>query len=172
MALPKENRTDKVTTVEAAIGKMSSQELGALPNLDAEDFKIFGTLIQHFAFIDLNLRRALEIFQMAKMLPENAAKQYPDLQDAALTDAVIEVVKGMDAKAEGTDVSLTWLDVISKCRGYRNLVGHFAAKRFPNADVYVFASKSDRGARKVLGDSHPFLKRHVLLTFCLRHHAP
>jgi hypothetical protein len=35
MALPKENRTDKVTVIEAAIGKMSPQELGALPNLDA-----------------------------------------------------------------------------------------------------------------------------------------
>jgi hypothetical protein len=30
-------------------------------------------------------------------------------------------------------------------------VGHFAGKRFPNQDVYVFASKSDRDARKVLG---------------------
>ena len=138
--------------VEAAIGKMSPQELGALPNLDVEDFKLFGTLIQHFAFIDLNLRRALELFQMAKMLPEKTAKQYPDIQDAALTEAVIEIVKGMDAKAEGIDSSLMWLEVISKCRGYRNLVGHFAAKRFPNADVYVFASKSDRDARKALGD--------------------
>jgi hypothetical protein len=30
-------------------------------------------------------------------------------------------------------------------------VGHFAGKRFPNQDVYVFASKSDWDARKVLG---------------------
>jgi len=47
---------------------------------------------------------------------------------------------------------MTWLEVISKCRGYRNIVSHFAAKRFPNEDVYIFASKSDRDARQVLGD--------------------
>jgi hypothetical protein len=47
--------------------------------------------------------------------------------------------------------ALSWLEVISKTRGYRNLVGHFAGKRFPGHDVYVFASKSDKDARKVLG---------------------
>jgi hypothetical protein len=66
MALPRENRTAKVIAVEAAIKKMSPQELAALPGLDGEDFKVFGTLIQHFCFIDLNLRRALELFAISK----------------------------------------------------------------------------------------------------------
>ena len=46
MALPREDRTAKVIAVEEAIKKMSPQELVALPGLDAEDFKVFGTLIQ------------------------------------------------------------------------------------------------------------------------------
>jgi hypothetical protein len=33
----------------------------------------------------------------------------------------------------------------------RNVVGHFAGKRFPNHDVYVFACKSEKDARKVFG---------------------
>ena len=45
MALPNENRTAKVVAVEQAIGKMSPQELAALPALDASDFRVFGTLI-------------------------------------------------------------------------------------------------------------------------------
>lgn len=60
-------------------------------------------------------------------------------------------MKGMDAKVEDIPTALTWLEGISKTRKYRNLVGHFAGKRFPNQDVLVFASKSDRDARKVLG---------------------
>jgi hypothetical protein len=48
MALPRENRTANVIAVEEAIKKMSPQELAALPCLDGEDFKVFGTLIQHF----------------------------------------------------------------------------------------------------------------------------
>jgi hypothetical protein len=35
----------------------------------------------------------------------------------------------MDAEAEDKPTALTWLEVISKTRGYRNLVGHFAGKR-------------------------------------------
>ncbi len=153
MALPKENRTEKVITVEEVMKKMSPQELAALPGLDGEDFKVFGTFIKHFCFIDLNLRRALELFAISKMLPKSAANRYQDLPDSRLTEALIEIVKGMDAKVEDIPMALTWLEVISKTRKYRNLVGHFAGKRFPNHDVYVFASKNDRDARKVLSRS-------------------
>ena len=52
-------------------------------------------------------------------------------------------------------MALTCLEGISKARDNRNLVGHFAGKRFPNQGVYVFASKSDRDAQKVLGRSLP-----------------
>jgi hypothetical protein len=159
MALPRENKTEKVTNVQEAVAKMSPQEIGALPGLDDEDFRLFGTLVQHFSFIDLNLRRALEIFHLAKRLPEKAAKSYPDIPDAELTDVMTEIVKVMDAQVEPIEESLTWLEAISRCRGFRNLVGHFAAKRYPNADVYVFASKSERDARRVMGAS--LSKHHV-----------
>jgi|SRR5208337_2100284 len=151
MALPREDRTAKVIAIEEAIKKMSPQELAALPGLDGEDFKVFGTLVQHFCFIDLNLRRALELFAISKMLPKSTANRYQDLPDSKLTEALIEIVKGMDAKAEDIPTALTCLEGISKARRCRNLVGHFAGKRFPNQDVYVFASKSDPDARKVLG---------------------
>jgi hypothetical protein len=62
MALPHEIRTAKVIEVENSIKKMSPQEVAALPGLDGEDFMVIGMLIQHFCFIDLNLRRALEVF--------------------------------------------------------------------------------------------------------------
>ena len=89
MALPREDRTAKVIAVEEAIKKMSPQELAALPGLDGEDFKVFGTLIQHFCFIDLNLRRALELFAISKMLPKSIANRYQDLPDSKLTEALI-----------------------------------------------------------------------------------
>ncbi len=153
MALPRDTRTTKVIEVNEAVKKMSPTELEALPNLDDDDFKVFGTLIQHFCFIDLNLRRALEIFSISKTLPKSAQKLYPDLADSKLTEALIEIVKGMDATREDIQTALNFLEVISKARSYRNLVGHFAGKRFPNKDVYVFASKSDKDARTVLGYS-------------------
>jgi hypothetical protein len=70
MALPREKRTPKVDAIDAAIKKMSLQEFTALPGLERGDFEAFGTLIQHFCFIDLNLRRALEVFASSKKLPK------------------------------------------------------------------------------------------------------
>ena len=164
MALPNENRTAKTDAVEAAIKKVGPKDLVALPGLDGDDFKVFGTLIQHFCFIDLILRRALELFELSQMLPETAKKLYPNLPDAKLTETLVEIVNAMDAKAEDKPAALTWLEVISKTRGYRNLVGHFAGKRFPGHDVYVFASKSDKDARKVLGFGLAEHRVHTVVT--------
>jgi hypothetical protein len=45
MALPSEIKTDKVMTAQAAVKKTSGQEIGALPALDSEDLRPFGTVI-------------------------------------------------------------------------------------------------------------------------------
>ena len=148
MALPREIRTSKVIEVETAIKKMSPQEIAALPGLDDDDFKVFGTLIQHFCFIDLNLRRALEMFVKSKMLLE---KRYSKLTNSKLTETLIDIVTRLDGTVEDIPMAIGFLDGLSKARGNRNLVGHFAGKRFPNHDVYVFASKNDKDAMKVLG---------------------
>ncbi len=148
MALPREIRTAKVIEVDEAIKKMSPQKLSALPSLDEDDFKVFGALIHHFCFIDLNLRRAPEVFAIAKMLPKSVTNRYRNLPDSELAEVLIKIVQGMDATVEDIPTALTFLEGISKARGNRNLVGHFAGKRFPNKDVYVFVSKSDKDARK------------------------
>lgn len=61
----------------------------------------------------------------------------------------------MDPNVEDLEEALFRLEEIGRCRTYRNLINHFAGKRYSNEDVYVFASKSDRDARKVLGKSLP-----------------
>jgi hypothetical protein len=43
---------------------MSPQQKGDLPSLDGEDFRLFGAISQQYCFIDLNLRRALELMHI------------------------------------------------------------------------------------------------------------
>lgn len=157
MALPNELRAEKVVAVQQAMSKMSPDEIGALPPLDADDFQMFGALGQTYCFIDLNLRRAIEVLHHAKRLSREDIKQYPHYSDAALTGVVMRAVKSMDPKAENLEETLFRLGEIEHCRSYRNLVSHFAGKRFPNEDVLVFASKSDKDARRVMGKT---LKLH------------
>jgi hypothetical protein len=151
MVLPKEMKTEKVMAINAAITKMTPQELAALPQLDADDFRLFGIIAQTYCFIDLNLRRALEVMKLAKRLPSEHVKRYPNYSDAELAGILKQTVQAMDPKTERHEESLLRLEEIDRCRSYRNLLSHFAGKRYPGEDVYVFASKSERDARKVLG---------------------
>jgi hypothetical protein len=150
MALPKSNPNAVTEAVAAEVDKMSSEELAALPDLDAGDFQVIGTLIQTFGFMDFNLRRALEVFDKAKLIPKDYQKLYPNLPDAKLTEALGDIIGGMGDDEE-TKETLLWLQVIDQTRLNRNLVGHFAGKRYNGQDVYVFASKSFKDAKKVFG---------------------
>jgi hypothetical protein len=151
MALPREYLTDKMIELNKRISKMSPTELGALPPLTPEDNEMVGMFIQNFNFIDLNLRRALEIFEIGKILPTHARKTYPDIQDSKLAGIAIEVIAVMNPSVEDVSNAKERLTEIDYGRRVRNLLGHFAAKRFPGEEVFVFASKSARDARKALG---------------------
>jgi len=151
MALPKSVDTAKVRAVSEAIDKMTAQEIATLPGLDDEDLRLFGAISQYYCFIDLNLRRALEIMHLAKRLPVEHVAKYPNYTDALLTDVLRGSFEKMDGKIDALQEILFRLEEIGRCRAYRNLLAHFAGKRYPNEDVYVFASKSNKDARQALG---------------------
>jgi hypothetical protein len=148
MALPDEVLTEKVVSIGKEIDQMSAEQIAALPTLLGSDFRLFGKITQCFCFIDLNLRRALEVFHLAGLLPEKWKKEYPRIRDASLTEALADVVRALDPKVEPVAETLTWLEAISKFRGFRNLAGHSAARGHPEADVYVFANKNPDDAKR------------------------
>jgi len=151
MAMPKEYRTAKVIEVEAALAKMTSEQKAALPSLVGGDYRLIGKIVQNFCFVDLHLRRALAVFHEAKLIPEPHAKGYPDYQDTNLTTVLADTLKALKPPPADLETVLTFLEAILKMRGYRNLVSHTAGKRFPNADVLVFAGKNERDAQKAMG---------------------
>ncbi|HVQ69414.1 MAG TPA: hypothetical protein VMT08_18135 [Bradyrhizobium sp.] len=154
MALPDEISSEKVDAISEALSKKAGDEIAALPELEGVDFRCFGRLIQCFCFVDLNLRRALEVFHLAGKLPEKWKKDYPKIPDGFLTEALSDVVRTLDPKSEPIEETLIWLTAISKFRSFRNLAGHAAAKRYPNEDVYIFANKNTGDAKKA-GQSLP-----------------
>lgn len=154
MALPDEITNDKIAAISEQLGKMSSQEIGALPDLEGTDLRCFGRLIQSFCFVDLNLRRAIEVFELAGKLPNKWKKDYPKINDAALTEVLADSVRTLDPNCEPIEETLTWLSAISKFRSFRNLAGHAAAKRYPNENVFIFANKNSGDAKRA-GQSLP-----------------
>lgn len=165
MVLPGDNPNAATAAVEAEIKKMGPKDLAALPDLDGADLQLIGTLIQYFSFMDFNLRRALETFHTEKMMPKEYVKLWPvSLPDSKLTEALAAIVKEMDPEKEEIEESLIWIQVIDSTRLKRNLVGHFAGKRYNGHDVYVFASKSYKDAKKVLGAGLAEHEVHIVVT--------
>jgi len=148
MAIPKEHRTEKVEKVRAEMDKMSPEQLQALPPLENSDLLVFGAIVQHYCFIDFNLRGAIEIFRAGQVLLPEFLKSYPDYTDTKLSEVVKASVQ--THQQLGNEEALARLDAISGWRPVRNLLSHFAGKRFPNEDVIVFVCKSERDARQVL----------------------
>jgi hypothetical protein len=61
-------------------------------------------------------------------------------------------------EAEEAVLSLDWSDAnrralnqIAERRGLRNLIAHFAVRRFPNDDAFLFFTKSDRDFKRLYG---------------------
>jgi hypothetical protein len=151
MALPPEYLTPKMEATREKLSNLHLSELIALPPLTPEDNEMIGAFIQHFNFIDLNLRRAIEIFSLANLLPVKAVKKYPNVSDGELADIAKTVFQQMDPATENIEHGTQVLDAISHVRKYRNLMGHFAAKRFPGEDVIVFAGNRQLDAERTLG---------------------
>ena len=148
MALPVEINTDKVATISEALGKMSGAEIAALPDLEGTDLRCFGRLIQCFCFIDLNLRRAIEVFELAGKIPEKWKKDYPKFPDGALTEVLSDIVRTLDPNSEPIEVTITWLTTISKFRGFRNLAGHAACQAISKRRRLRFRKQKFRGCKK------------------------
>ena len=157
MALPNEHRTESVTRVQNLISKMSDKEIRELPPLTRDDREMVGNLIQTYNFIDLNLRRALEIFNIAGIFPTSL--KYDNVRDSELSEIVSDIISKNDAGSEDIAASVENLKIISYCRTYRNLVAHFSAKRFPGEEVLIFATKNEHDAQRILG--RKLRKHHV-----------
>jgi hypothetical protein len=156
MVLPREYPTLETEVIQKKIAALTPEEFGALPPLLEKDLVFMGVFIQLYNTFDFNLRRALEIFLLAHMLPVHLERKYDKFRDNELTSAVSEVVANMAPALEDIALTTKRLAAVEEGRSFRNLIGHFAAKRFPGEPVYVFVGKNDRDAKsKLRGELRP-----------------
>jgi hypothetical protein len=100
--------------------------------------------IVHYSHIDFYLLQINEVYDKRNLLPEKwKGKQ----EKMAIGDAETAVAAGPD----WTDNHLLALQRIREFRKTRNLMAHFAVKRFPNEDAFLFLANNERDFKKVLG---------------------
>jgi hypothetical protein len=113
------------------------------PMLKESDYPQFGKIIVLFSYIDVSIRRIVEAAGNAGSLGDTWKGRVRKLNISEADEAVLSL--------DWSDPNRMALNQIVERRGLRNLIAHFAVRRFPNDDAYLFFTKSDRDFKRLYG---------------------
>jgi hypothetical protein len=126
------------------VEKSAATDLAGWPMLNEKDYVLVGALVVLFSYIDLNLRRVVEVFDQAELLSPQWQGKTANLNAAK----VAEVIQSLACWDEAGRRALA---KIEELRSFRNLVAHFAVRRFPADDAFLFLAKSASDFKRQFG---------------------
>src|ERR1700691_3732403 len=112
MTLPPSYRSPEIDRLAALVWQISATELFKFPHLSHDVVLMLGAFIQYYNFIDLNLRRSIEVFSAANILPLDFQKRHLKLPASELVAAAKSAVQIMDAVVEDIPEALGKFDEI------------------------------------------------------------
>lgn len=140
LALPPNKESARTRRLQDILDRVETHVAFAeWPKLEEADIQLIGRLVYLFNFIEMNLRRMVEAYQEYGLLELKGRAQELHIGDVEKT------VQEMIAWPEN---ELLGLKQLAYFRTVRNLVAHFAAKRFPNDDAFLFIAKSEKDFRR------------------------
>jgi len=144
MALPKNSDTPRGEELRKIL-QAAESSMRDWPQPNKNDIVIIGGIVVLFSYVDFNLRRLVEVFHYANLLPEEWKSKVSKLDSSQLARAVWET----NVWAGPADVAA--LKELEELRLLRNLVAHFMVRRFPNDDAYLFVTKSAKDYKRAFG---------------------
>ena len=144
MALPKNSETPRLRELQKIVDQSTESGWVDWPSRKESDYTNFGKIIVLFSHMDVNIRRIVEAAEHAGVLREPWTGKVRKLN---ITDAEAAVVSLPD----WSEANKTALAQITERRGLRNLIAHFAVRRFPDDDAFLFFTKSDRDFKRLNG---------------------
>jgi hypothetical protein len=145
VALPNTISTDRGKYLQAILVGASPEILIEWPMPTKEDLALIGSVIVLYSYIDFNLRRFVEVLEKANVLPGRWRGK-----TAKMSIGDVETI--IHAMPDWAPNNLLAFRRIKEFRKTRNLMAHFAVRRFPNEDAFVFVTKSARDFKQVLGE--------------------
>jgi hypothetical protein len=144
MALPKNSETPRLRYLQNIVNQATDSGWADWPTPKESDYTQFGKIIVLFSYMDVNIRRIVEAAEHAGVLKAPWTGRVRKLNITEAEEAVLSL-------PDWSEPNKTALGQITERRGLRNLVAHFAVRRFPNDDAFLFFTKSDRDFRRLYG---------------------
>jgi hypothetical protein len=148
MAIPPEYRTPEVERLEAIMKATPFEQIAQFPPPIRSDRELIGQYIITYNFIDLNLRRCVEVFARRDLLSDDHKKRPRNIPAGHLASAVRYVVERMQQDQEDIPATLDILMAVDRGREMRNLLAHWGVKRFPTENAFVMMTKDGQDAKR------------------------
>jgi hypothetical protein len=143
MALPKSISTDRGKYLQDMLVH-AKEPLIDWPMPTKDDLALIGSVIVLYSYIDFNLHRFIEVLEKSGKLP---ARWKGKTAKMPIGDVQM-IIETMPDWAPNNQLAFKR---ITEFRRTRNLMAHFAIRRFPNEDAFVFVTKSPSDFKQVLG---------------------
>jgi hypothetical protein len=88
MALPKSHETPRVRHLQDILEKAAATDLAGWPMLNEKDYVLVGALVVLFSYIDLNLRRVVEVFDHAGLLAPQWSGKTANLDATKIAEVI------------------------------------------------------------------------------------
>ncbi|ARZ00771.1 hypothetical protein AXW41_07195 [Yersinia ruckeri] len=147
MALPHEYRNEQVNELERELHKY---EIADLDNLSKEDFCLLGMYIQTYNFIELNIQRIFIQLLDAEVIcliqkGKKTKKVDFHFMIEKLKSSLSEIEPNLNDRMEVIDR----LNEIVYRRSHRNIIAHWAGKKIPGKDAFVFFTSDLEDMKRV-----------------------
>jgi hypothetical protein len=143
MALPPSTETPRLRYLQDIVDAATNGGWTDWPTPKENDYTQFGKIIVLFTYIDVSVRRIAEAAGNANCLDDKWKGRVGKLNIGEAEEAVLSL--------DWSDANRRALNQIAERRGLRNLIAHFAVRRFPNDDAFLFFTKSDRDFKRLYG---------------------
>jgi hypothetical protein len=148
MALPDSTETPRTRHLQNIVDAVSADDLSEWPMLTSKDYELVGAYVVLFSYVEFNLRRVVELFDKKGLLTDPWKGKSEDLHATDLAAAA----QSLQCWDDGGRKALAEVEELRK---FRNLAAHFAIRRFPNDDAFLFVAKSKRDFKRVFGSLPP-----------------
>jgi hypothetical protein len=144
MALPDSVSTERGMYLQAMLAEESAEMLINWPTPTTDDLALIGSVIVMYCNVDFNLRRFIEVLDQANALPAKRTRRTAKMP-------IGEIENTLENLPDMSPPNVIAIQRIRESRKMRNLMAHFAVRRFPKEDAFLFITKNAADFERVLG---------------------
>lgn len=141
--LPPSVETPRGRYLQNILENTKQSEWADWPMLTRDDYVLVGNVVVLYSYIDLNLRRIAEVTDHAGFMQPPWRGKAEKLNITDTETALLTL--------DWSDENRGAIKKISMFRGLRNMLAHFAIRRFPKENAFVCLASSARDFERQLG---------------------